>query len=119
MRILMKYYVGVECGMTTGATHQAHVHQWPLAIHGSDHVSGPVNRAGVSAREYRIPWSALGCKVNGLKITGLFIESQHIVEVMHVVAKVEDVQNLLLVAHRVSRVELYVSCRRNNPRENV
>src|SRR6185369_17852269 len=101
VRELMKNHIRVKRRVPVGGSDQAHIHHAPDTIGFSHHVCRSKYRPGMCASQDRISSSTRSGEVNFLKISRLLIEPQHVKEIVHVVAEVEDVNNLLFITLRL------------------
>src|SRR6266536_4238204 len=88
---------------------------WTAAVRAWSHVRGAPNHAIVDSDLHRVALGAGGGGAASLEISLRFVESQQFVKVVQVVAKVEGVDDVLVVALFVGAHEQNIAARAGGP----
>ena len=96
---------GIERGVSVRTRHQPHAHDGTRALDRRVHVGRPVDRSAVSPRLDPVGRQATPAEVVVLEVSVGFPEAEQIEVVVEEAADVEEVQDLLLVAPGIGRVE--------------
>ena len=96
---------GIERGVSVRARHQPHAHDGTRALDRRVHAGRPVDRSAVSPRLDPVGRQATPAEVVVLEVSVGFPEAEQIEVVAEEVADVEEVEDVLLVALGIGRVE--------------
>src|SRR5262249_10530921 len=92
--------------MPPRADNEPHVHDRRRAIRGGLHFCGAPDCAAMRARAHRVATHTQMREVYLLEVSCRLVEPEDVQEVVHIIAEVEDIQHLLVIAEPISRKEL-------------